>query len=146
MYVCVFPLSSLGQNVTSIHRSLYLVFLPLDGALQLVQLVLQLRDDVRFSLYLVEFSLPLALQQGALHLCLEERTTEVTSELRERHQLKASSGLQDHANCIFMLLVYQPWKVLNYVLAKNTNSAFVPLAVWLLISKKQSSLGNGCRQ
>lgn len=57
-----------------IGRSLYLVLLPLDGALQLVQLVLQLRDDVRLSLYLVQLRLPLALQQGALHLRLEEWT------------------------------------------------------------------------
>lgn len=69
-----------------IHCSPYLVFLPLDGALQLVQLVLQLSDDVRFGLYLVELRLPLALQQGTLHLCLEERSKQshsgVPSELR----------------------------------------------------------------
>lgn len=50
---------------------MYLVFLSLDGALQLVQLVLQLSDDICFGLYLVELCLPLALQQGALHLSLE---------------------------------------------------------------------------
>lgn len=58
------------------HRSLYLVFLPLDGALQLVQLVLQLSDYVRFSLYLVQLCLPFALQQGTLHLRLEQRITQ----------------------------------------------------------------------
>lgn len=51
----------------------YLVFLPLDGALQLVQLVLQLGDDVRLGPDLVELRLPLALQQGPLHLRLEEK-------------------------------------------------------------------------
>lgn len=68
-----------------VHSCLYLVFLPLDGVLQLVQLVLQLIDDVRFSLYLVELRLPLALQQGTLHLRLEEwaetKSVSVTGEL-----------------------------------------------------------------
>lgn len=68
--VGVFP-PSLLFSVPHSHHSLYLVFLPLDGALQLVQLVLQLSDDVRLGLNLVKLCLPLALQQGTLHLCLE---------------------------------------------------------------------------
>lgn len=52
--------------------SLYLVFLSLNGALQLVQLVLQLTYDVCLCFDLVVFRLALTLQQGALHLCLEE--------------------------------------------------------------------------
>lgn len=47
-----------------------LVFLPLDDVLQLVALVLQLSDDLRLCLYLVQFRLPLPLQQGPLHLRL----------------------------------------------------------------------------
>jgi len=54
------------------HCPVYLVFLPLDGALQLIQLVLQLSDNVLLGLNLDELCLPLALQQGTLHLCLKE--------------------------------------------------------------------------
>lgn len=55
-------------------RCLYLVLFPLNSILQFVQLVLQLGDDMCFSLHLLQLGLPLALQQGTLHLCLEDNS------------------------------------------------------------------------
>lgn len=62
---------SAGNPNSSGSCCVYLVLLPLDGALQLLQLALQLTDDVRLGLDLVELGLRLALQQGALHLRLQ---------------------------------------------------------------------------
>lgn len=70
---CVFGHVTVTTRWTVFHGP-YLVLLPLDGALQVVQLVLQLPNEVCLSLHLLELRLLLALQQGTLHLCLEDRT------------------------------------------------------------------------
>lgn len=68
----------------------YLIFLSLDSAFKLVQILLQLTDNVCLSLHLVKLCLPLALQQGVLHLHLK-KITEAVSET-ERGRKTFSTG------------------------------------------------------